>query len=115
MLSQEKRLPAEIVPLSFVPSHCRTLHVGRRRTHCTAIGALNRECAGLHNLGPVAAERAGFQYRDERLLLHISSPYAAPAGTVSHSDIHGQECGWRRGGITDNVSQAFHPRADKFR
>jgi hypothetical protein len=66
----ENRSPAEIVPLPLVPSHCRTLQVGRGRPHRAAIGALNRECAGLHNLGPVPAERAGFQYRDKRLLLH---------------------------------------------
>ena len=64
-------LPAEIVPLPFVPSHCRTLHVGSRRSHCAAIGALNCECATLHNLGSVPAERAGFQYRHKCLLLHV--------------------------------------------
>ena len=64
-------LPTEIVSLSFVPSHCRTLQVGSSRSHCAAIGTLNCECAALHNLGPIPAERAGFQYRDERLLLHI--------------------------------------------
>ena len=67
-------LPTEIVSLSLVPSHCRTLHVRSWRSHCAAIGTLNRECAALHNLRPVPAERAQFQYRDERLLLHIFSP-----------------------------------------
>ena len=78
-------------PHSFVPSHCRTLHVRSRRSHCAAIGALNRESAGLHNLGSVPAERAGFQYRDERLLLHILLPMCVPVSNVSHLDIHGQD------------------------
>ncbi len=111
----ESRLPAEIVPLPLVPSCCRALHVGSRRSHCAAIGALNREYAGLHNLGPVPAERAGFQYRDDRLLLHTLRSMCAPAHNMSHSDIRGQERGWRGGGIAGNVRQAFYPRADKFR
>ena len=88
----EGRLPTEIVSLSFVPSHCRTLHVRSWRSHCAAIGTLNCECATLHNLRMVPAERARFQYRDERLLLHTLLPMCAPASNVSHSAIHGQ---WR--------------------
>jgi hypothetical protein len=39
--------------------------------------ALNCECAGLHNLGPVPAEGAGFQYA-ERLLLHSHISICVP-------------------------------------
>jgi hypothetical protein len=84
-------LPTEIVSLSFVPSHCRTLQVGSSRSHCATIRTLDYECAALDNLRPVPAERARLQYRDKRLLLHIFSP-CAPASNVSHSAIHGQ---WR--------------------
>ena len=77
-------LPTEIISLSLVPSHCRTLHVRSWRSHCAAIGTLNRECAALNNLRPVPAERARFQYRDECLLCHFFLSLCAPASIVSH-------------------------------
>src|ERR1700693_5994227 len=59
------RLSSEIVPLSLVPTDSRALHVRSRRADCPAISALNNECARVHDLRTVAAERTGLQYRDD--------------------------------------------------
>jgi hypothetical protein len=65
------RSTAEIVSLSLIPSHCRAFHAGSRRASCTAIGALNEECAGAYDLRPVATKGAGLQYRNHLILGHL--------------------------------------------
>jgi hypothetical protein len=41
------------------------------RAACPAISALNNECARVHNLRTVTAERTGLQYRDDLIQLHL--------------------------------------------
>jgi hypothetical protein len=73
------RLSPETVSLSLVPLDGRPFHVRRRRAACPAISALNDECAHLHDLRPIPAERTGLQYRDDLILFHLLPSLVAVA------------------------------------
>jgi hypothetical protein len=73
---------AEIVggiSLSAIPSGSRALGIRRRRADRPAIRALDRERATLHDLGPIAAERAGPQHWDDLIVVHV-----LPTHRISH-------------------------------
>lgn len=77
-------IASEVLPLSPVPPHCRTLHVGSRRAACSAISALDNECPGMDDLGPVPAERARLQYRDD-IVLHLLLTGCSPTSMSDFS------------------------------